>query len=196
VAEATRGRPRSEPARRAALEATRDLLLERGYDRTTIVAIAERAGVGKQTVYRWWPSKAAIVAECVVSGVLPFAPEVADRSGDVVTGLRRWVRRSFARLSDPDEVALFRALTSAAAAEPAPSGLEQTLMELIRAALLEVLQSAASTGVLRPGVSVDAAADLLLGAMLYRILSGASADAPDADAVLDVVLRGVLIGGG
>lgn len=188
----TRGRPRSEPARRAALEATKDLLLERGYDRTTVVAIAERAGIGKQTLYRWWPSKSAIVAECVASGVLPLVPEVADRSGDVAAALQRWLRRSFARLADPEQVALFRALTAAAAAEVGPAGLEQALMGSIREALLALLEAAAADGALREGVSPGAVADLLIGAMTYRILTGPPSRPDDPDAVLEVVLRGVL----
>ena len=54
---------RSERAHTAILEATRDLIVEVGYDSMSIEGIAARAGVGKQTIYRWWPSKAAVLLD-------------------------------------------------------------------------------------------------------------------------------------
>ncbi|RKN10614.1 TetR/AcrR family transcriptional regulator [Streptomyces radicis] len=57
------GRPRSETARVAVLRAVDDLLVEIGYSAMTMKGIAERAGVGRQTVYRWWPTKAHILVE-------------------------------------------------------------------------------------------------------------------------------------
>jgi len=60
------GRPRSEAARRAVLHAVDDLLVEVGYAAMTIKGIAERAGVGRQTVYRWWSTKAEILLEASV----------------------------------------------------------------------------------------------------------------------------------
>src|SRR6266542_3078878 len=59
------GRPRSERAHEAILEATLDLLLEEGFTRMSIEAVATRAGVGKATIYRRWPSKADLVVEAV-----------------------------------------------------------------------------------------------------------------------------------
>ncbi|MDG3011559.1 TetR/AcrR family transcriptional regulator [Rhodococcus sp. D2-41] len=61
----TRGRPRDPAIDDAALVATRELLAEVGWDRTTMVSIAERAGVGKPALYRRWPSKAQLVFEAV-----------------------------------------------------------------------------------------------------------------------------------
>jgi AcrR family transcriptional regulator len=57
------GRPRSEAARIAVLHAVDDLLVEIGYSAMTMKGIAERAGVGRMTVYRWWPTKAHILIE-------------------------------------------------------------------------------------------------------------------------------------
>lgn len=59
----TLGRPRSEDARLAVLRAVDDMLVEEGYAAMTMKGIAERAKVGRQTVYRWWSSKAEILLE-------------------------------------------------------------------------------------------------------------------------------------
>jgi AcrR family transcriptional regulator len=64
-ASAKRGRPRDERARQAILAATRDLLLADGYGALTVEGIARRAGVGRQTVYRWWPTKADVALEAM-----------------------------------------------------------------------------------------------------------------------------------
>ena len=60
-----RGRPRSEAARQAILEATRTLLEATSVRDLTIETIAKQAGVSKSTIYRWWPNKAAIVIDAV-----------------------------------------------------------------------------------------------------------------------------------
>src|SRR5678815_3644169 len=61
-----RGRPRSESARRAVLEAAGDLLKKGGYRATTIEAISARSGVAKTTIYRWWSNRAALVVELLL----------------------------------------------------------------------------------------------------------------------------------
>ena len=81
-------RPRSESARAAVLGAVTALVAEDGYGRLSMEAIARRAGVSKQTVYRWWPTKAAVVLEALNEGAQVIAP--AD--GDAREFLRRTVR--------------------------------------------------------------------------------------------------------
>src|SRR5919106_4211207 len=82
---ATRGRRRSERSHEAILAATQQLLVERSYPEVTIEGIAARAGVGKQTIYRWWPSKAALVLEAYLAGqdAVPPPAEQANVREDV-----------------------------------------------------------------------------------------------------------------
>lgn len=84
------GRPRSEEARRAVLHAVDDLLVEVGYAAMTIKGIAERAGVGRQTVYRWWSTKAEILLEaCVVDAAQELrTPAKADPEADLLAYLK------------------------------------------------------------------------------------------------------------
>src|SRR5918994_3166944 len=69
-----RGRRRSERAHAAIVTATQELLVERGYGNLTIEGVAARAGVGKQTIYRWWPSRAALVLEAYLAGSEAIPP--------------------------------------------------------------------------------------------------------------------------
>src|SRR5260370_6085981 len=73
------GRPRDEEARNAILRASLSLVKEFGYRSLTIEKIAQRAGTGKTTIYRWWPSKAAVVAEAFLSHI-PSQIELPSRS--------------------------------------------------------------------------------------------------------------------
>jgi AcrR family transcriptional regulator len=91
------GRPRSERARRAVLEAVDDLLVEQGYAAMTMKGIAERAGVGRQTVYRWWSTKAEILLEACVADsdqlFTPAHPEPAEDLLAYLTAVTRFLTR-------------------------------------------------------------------------------------------------------
>ncbi|MBA2740523.1 MAG: helix-turn-helix transcriptional regulator, partial [Actinobacteria bacterium] len=63
-----RGRRRSERSHEAIVHATQELLVERGHRELTIEGVAARAGVGKQTIYRWWGSRAELVLEAYLAG--------------------------------------------------------------------------------------------------------------------------------
>src|SRR5690349_5044998 len=80
-------RRRSERSRVAIIEATRALLLDRGFDGLSIEAVAARAGVGKQTIYRWWPSRPALVADVLLEDadkILATMPHTDDVTADLV----------------------------------------------------------------------------------------------------------------
>ena len=85
------GRPRSEKARLAILQATLKLLSEGGFANFTIEEVADRAEVGKATVYRWWPDKGALIADA-------FASSITHRlhfpdTGSVYTDMSRQMRQ-------------------------------------------------------------------------------------------------------
>ncbi|MCW2522401.1 MAG: transcriptional regulator, TetR family [Frankiales bacterium] len=188
-----RGRPRSSEAHQAILEATRDLLTIGGYERLTIEAIAARAGVGKQTVYRWWPSKAAIVAEAVLAGVIGGPSTVLDDTGDIAADLGSWIQQMTSGLGDPQAGALTRALTVASAErETDAERLYEKSVAPLRDNLLRRLSGAASAGQIRPDADLEAVADAIMGVALYRVLAR-SAPPPAAygDGLLAVLLRGI-----
>lgn len=182
------GRPRSERARRAVLDATRQLVGDVGYDALTIDAIAQRAGVGRQTIYRWWKSKSSIIAEAVLEGLIAF-PEPAVGTGE--QDLRSWLRDIVGLLDNADNAALVRALAAAAASDPGES---QALYEFgtrqAHSYVVELLRRGVAAGLIRSDIDPDAAADSLIGAVLYRILARVPFDEDYADKLLTPLLAG------
>src|SRR5438552_16672378 len=86
--ERSRGRPRDRAIDDAALRAARELLVEVGWDRLSMVAIAERAGVGRPALYRRWPSKTHLVFEAVFGW--QDAPTPVAEARDADEWLRSW----------------------------------------------------------------------------------------------------------
>jgi AcrR family transcriptional regulator len=89
-----RGRPRSEESQRAILDATKALLEERGFVDLTIEEVAQRAGVGKATIYRRWPTKGTLVFEAFAFQFLERQPlpDTGSLSGDLLAALQGWIR--------------------------------------------------------------------------------------------------------
>lgn len=90
---------RSERSRRATLQAALDLCTEKGYGRVTIEAIAARAGVSKKTIYRWWPSKGAVLLEAFTDALVDATPFVD--TGDIGADLRTHVAGAVKLLTVP-----------------------------------------------------------------------------------------------
>src|ERR1700759_5350147 len=82
---------RNEQARVAVLHAADDLLAERGFAGVTIEGIAARAGVAKQTIYRWWPSKVDVLLDTLIEDA-EQALAVPD-TGSVIEDARQYLRR-------------------------------------------------------------------------------------------------------
>ncbi|MFG3099013.1 TetR/AcrR family transcriptional regulator [Streptomyces sp. NPDC048182] len=109
---------RSQRSRRAIYDAALALVAEVGYPRTTVEGIAARAGVGKQTIYRWWSSKADVLLEAFLdlseqaareAGGEPY--EIPD-TGDLAADLKNVLRMTVDQLQDPKFYAPSRALAA------------------------------------------------------------------------------------
>ena len=159
-------RRRSEKSRVAIIEATRALLLERGFDGLSIEAVAARAGVGKQTIYRWWPSRPALVADVLLEDadkILATMPRTDDVTADLVS----WSRTLASALTTKRGNAMLRILTAASLEH------EDTAARL-RAGFSRPLLDSVRTRLLAEQIDPDlasAAADALLGGVVYPVLS-------------------------
>ncbi|MCW2287074.1 TetR family transcriptional regulator [Leucobacter luti] len=163
----TLGRPRSEDARLAVLHAVDDLLVSEGYAAMTMKGIAERAKVGRQTVYRWWSSKAEILLEASAADAvreLTVAP-ADDAEAEITAFLGALVRF----LTDSDAGLAYRALLGEAQHDPKVADLIRGRDPLGDAARA-VIRSTRARNWCVPDVSEAALAAELVGPVVYRVL--------------------------
>ncbi|MEU1807023.1 TetR/AcrR family transcriptional regulator [Streptomyces sp. NPDC019937] len=160
---------RSEQARQAVLLAADDLLVEKGFAGVTMEGIATRAGVAKQTIYRWWSTKTDVLMDAFLQDV---AEDVTLRdSGDLAVDLRDYVRQLARFLSASDAGAVFRALIAQAQHDPAfARDFRSRYLDEQRRRDRVPLERAAQRGELPPGLDLAAEIDQLMGPVYYRVL--------------------------
>ena len=184
---ASLGRPRSEPARRAVLDAALRLVARDGYQAVTIKGIAEEAGVGRQTLYRWWTGKGAILLEAIVD----FGWRIAqpEPTADPVHDLREVLRGSFGL--SPIAGPIISGLMADATHDPEfLAQLQRDLLARRRALVRETLERAQRSGQVGAGTDIALVTDMIWGTMWYRVLSGhAPVDEALADELTEAVLR-------
>lgn len=181
---------RSERSHRAILEAVTELIVEQGYERVSVESIARRAGVGKQTIYRWWPSKGAVALEALHTDFATVGS--FPDTGDIVADLRTQMLGVSRALATTVTGPLCRALVAAAQSDPELSLAH--LEQVIRPATVachERLGLAIERGELRADVDPQMIIDLLYGAIYYRLLIHTR---PLADEQIDAALEMVFAG--
>jgi AcrR family transcriptional regulator len=161
-----RGRPRDTTIDDRAIAATLDLLTEVGYEQTTIQSVAKRAGLHASALYRRWHSRVELIEAAVFPG---FDPPDVRPTGDLRADLRRLVRVYAATLTAPAARAAMPGLLAhyqASGMTPAP---DQYLRVSARPQFQDILCAAPDDAV-DPDLNPDDVFDLLLGAILGRVL--------------------------
>ena len=181
---------RSERSRQAILTAAADLVGEGGYSRLTVEAIAARAGVGKQTIYRWWPDKGAVLLDAYLALVGADQELTFPDSGDLETDLRLVLGSMVDSLADPVFEQRYRALLAAIQDDPRlAAALLDRLLQPWLAATRQRLHAARQAGQLAE-VDLDVAAELLYGPVYYRwLLRTGPLSGRYVDAVVAITVR-------
>ncbi len=185
---ASTGRPRSEEAHKAILDATLDLLVEVGFSGLTVEGVASRAGVGKATIYRRWPSKLPLVVEAF--GELPGFEEVD--TGDLATDLKRMLRGYLELFNATPLSAVLPSLAGERSHNPELSELFEPVSKGRRQPPVLTFQSAADRGELAAGLDVELAADLVVGPIAVALFfKGGRLDPDMVDSMVDMALAGI-----
>ncbi|HZR52125.1 MAG TPA: TetR/AcrR family transcriptional regulator [Streptosporangiaceae bacterium] len=168
VAEQVRkpGRPRSEQAEQAIIDATLELFGERGVEGVCVEAVAARAGVGKATIYRRWSSKEDLLIAALGSLKSPL-PEPRGESvrDDLVLLLAAMIRDA----SDPRYMRQFAMLHGEASQYPRVlARYTETVVEPRREVIRSVLRRGIATGELRADLDIEIAMLSLTGAVISR----------------------------
>jgi AcrR family transcriptional regulator len=182
---------RSQRAHRAILEAAYELALDRGPAKVTIDAIAARAGVGKQTIYRWWPSKGALLLDVLIDAVGAVS-EMPD-TGDVVADLATQMT-AVANLFRSDFARFYTGLIAEAQADDAVAqGLATQLADRAEGPRRQRLEKAQRDGQIRGDVDIAAAVEALYAPLYYRMLLRTGPLSVDhVHALIDATFTGLL----
>lgn len=162
------GRPRSEKTKQAILSAAYDLLLESGFGSVTIEKIAERAGVSKATIYKWWTNKAAVVMDAFFDAAVVrlSIPDTGSTINDMVIQLN-----NLAKFLMSKEGKVINGII-------AEGQYDQKLAEAYRIIYFKprrldsryILERGISRGELKDDLDIELVMDLIFGPLFYRLL--------------------------
>jgi AcrR family transcriptional regulator len=167
-AKAPRGRPRSEVSHEAILDAVLSLLEAEGYGALTIEGVARHAGVGKQTIYRWWKCKAELVLEAYANHAASKIP-VPDR-GSLRADLEAFLGAGFKRLTDISGPVMRGLMADAVHDEEFRTVLLSAFIAKRADALKQIFERAMARGEVAAATDLDFACELIFGPMWYRLL--------------------------
>jgi len=189
---APRGRPRSEKAHKAILDAAAELLLARGLSAVSMDAVAERAGVSKATIYRWWPTKETLALDALYTEWATVGPSPRDTGSlrsDLLALLRPWARLTSSR---PYGRVIAALITEAQTDPVFATEYRQRVVEPRRDQARAIFRRAIERGEIPPDTNIEVALDLLYGPLYHRLLHG---HAPLTDRftqdVIDMALNGI-----
>jgi AcrR family transcriptional regulator len=187
-----RGRPRSEKARKAILEAAAELLLARGLNAVSMDAVAERAGVSKATIYRWWPTKETLALDALYSewaAARPVPEDIGELRGDLLSLLTPWARLARSRPYGR----VIAALVTAAQTDPEfAAEYRIRFVDPRRDQGRAIFRRAIDRGEIPADTKIEVALDLLYGPIYHRLLHGhAPLDEGFVRDVIDTTLNGI-----
>lgn len=163
-----RGRPRNVEAQKSILAASYELLLENGFQAVTVDKIADRAGVSKATIYKWWPNKAAVIMDGFLNAAtarLPV-PDTGSASDDIVTHATNLTRFLTSR-----EGAIITELLGEGQFDTGLAEAYRTrFFRPRRQEARSLLEKGIQIGELKKDLDVEICIDLIYGPIFYRLL--------------------------
>jgi len=177
---------RRERSEKAILDATRELIAERGVGGLTIEGVAARSGVAKTTIYRRWRDRDELALAILIdmTAAVNAPPDLGDTRRELLTFVK-----TASRIIKADRIV--QGLVSEIATEPHLSrAYRERIVDVRLAEVKSVIDRGIARGDLRPDTDVRVAHELLVGPLFYRLLfSGAPLNKTHADQVVDAVMR-------
>ena len=182
------GRPRSEEAHKAILDATLELLAEVGFSSLTVEGVATRAGVGKATIYRRWPSKLPLVVEAF--GGLPGFEDVD--TGNLADDLKRMLRGYLQAFNTTALSVVLPSLAGERTHNPELWQLFEPVSKQRRRPLLHAFERAVGRGEISCDLDLELAADLVVGPIAVCLFfKGGKLNPKMVAPMVDLALRGI-----
>jgi AcrR family transcriptional regulator len=189
------GRPRSERSRSKILKAAAALLVTQGPRRMSIEGVADKAGVSKATIYRWWESKGELALDALVGELIARMKDIPD-TGSVEGDLRAYIRTVVRTYGNPSvgktQAAIIGEMQSDSALRRA---YRVRVTEPLRTESRKIFARAVARGEVSRDVDADTVLDLLIGAVFIRLLFDLGPlNQTVADSLVDVALNGISSG--
>lgn len=185
-----RGRPRDPETDERITNAAAELLLQRGFDRTTVDDVAARAGVGKATVYRRWPSKEDLAVAAMETLYNVEMPE--PDTGDIRRDLTESYRSVLAFVNTRDGAAFLRTSIAESVRDDRIAALHRESTERRENASRVTLERAIKRGQVRPDIDLDSAIQWLGGLLAIRAITHRPMPTvDDAETLVEFALRGI-----
>jgi AcrR family transcriptional regulator len=182
------GRPRSEEAHKAILDATLDLLVEVGFSALTVEGIASRAGVGKATIYRRWASKLPLVVEAF--GDLPGFEDVD--TGALDRDLKEMLGRYLEVYNSTPLSVVLPSLAGERFHNPELSQLFEPVSKDRRRPLIRAFERARTRGEIADDIDLELAADIVVGPIAVTLFfKGGKINPAMVGPMVDLALRGL-----
>lgn len=162
------GRPRSEKTRQAILTASYDLLLLNGFHSITVEGIAERAGVSKATIYKWWPNKAAVVLDGFFAATESML-EVPD-TGSAKEDLLVQVSNLAAFLTSSKGNVIKELIAEGQSDENVAKEYRNRYFNPRRLISHHILERGMERGELKKDMDIELCIDLIFAPLFYRLL--------------------------
>lgn len=184
VAPRRRGRPRSQASREAILRAASELMGPGRHAKLTMEGIAARAGVSKQTVYRWWKTKVDVLVEAVGAGYLVIPLPVISDTGDLREDLAHWLREMQEEIDGGGATHLSQSLVAAIATADSQS---RQIHGMLVAPVREQLHARFRSARLGDGVDREMLAETVGAQLVMRVLFAEPTDEEWVRRLLDLV---------
>jgi AcrR family transcriptional regulator len=185
-----RGPRRSIESEQAILAATLQLLKEKPLRDISIEAIATKAGVGKMTIYKWWPSRAYVALDALSKSLNKTIP-IPD-TGDTTRDLEELLGSAMTFFSSKKGQIFGRFLAEAQNDPDFAVSFRERLLNPRRDAARLVLQRAIGRGEIKHALEIEAILDLLFGAMIFRLMAGhGTLNKTEAKSMISILMEGI-----
>lgn len=181
------GRPRSEKSHNAVMDATRKLLMQTSVQKLSIEAIAKKAGVGKTTIYRWWPNKSAVVMDAILSQ--PSYNNTLATPRNAVEAVTAQLEKLARQLKGKNGRIVSEILGEAQSDPQSLKYFTQIFLQSRYDKLYSYIEGGKQTKEFSDDINTDIAIDIVLGPIFFRLFSGQDLDDDFIQEMIDLLLK-------
>ena len=184
-----KGRPRSDASKRAILDATRRLLSHTTVQKLSIEAIAKKAGVGKTTIYRWWPSKASVAMDAIFTQ--PGFQNIIPTTSSAEEGIYIQLQKIVAQLNGKNGRVVAQIISEIQDDYDAVEAFHKSFMQERCFQLAKLVDQGMKSGEFRDDIDIETTVDTLMGPLIFRLMSGLVMTEDYADKVIAAIIPGI-----